>query len=608
MAGRAVADHKGKGSPWSASLRGAGRGPRRCSLQRALSLHGSLVGRAVISTVWAGLGWSPTVFPQLHTLAWVMGWLSISLFAVAAAFVLWYMSQPSSRASQAVATLGICVWNLGLWSVHFLDDSEPNAAYLWPGGGCLMGALVTLNFELQPAYKVLCLTLLLIEMVVFAVLHPAKVDLIVVFMCCPPLVGIVAFCHHYVDLCDQLNAEQAATKALVKMTCDAGLWLAADGDTVVRGDDYMDDVMGARMEGGRLSECLAEADRARFRLAAAEAAAGVQLLPVTLLRRAAPAFGAELFCIAVSARAQTQTCFLVGLRISEPWSVEGIEIGALPSYGSQESSTRSAEDHLAERSASSEGSQAALRWPEDIEACSSLTCAQSCPRTLASRALEPVRVQALARGPLLKTLLAIVNTGNPVFESTLRGALALCCDHARGGALLLLAEYSAFTGVFGDGFADEPSSDGGGSGTPMLRTSDNGYMTARLRGVHVSDARFSAAFGEFTEHSDSDRWPADHPDPEARGLPKDGGILLDAYGFRLKCSAKVLGLPPPRSWQGVGTKHEAALASAWAIEGCVALVRSDSGSIHAVVRDGAALRAYRLRPRDEEEEEEEEEE
>ena len=128
----------------------------------------------------------------------------------------------------------------------------------------------------------------------------------------------------------------------------------------------------------------------------------------------------------------------------------------------------------------------------------------------------------------------------------------------------------------------------------MLQSSDSGYMTQRLRGLHVSDPRFVSAFQDFTAHSASDRWPDAHPDEAARGQPKDGALLLDVTGFRLKCAVKVLGLPPPRQWPGVGTTHEAALACAWAVDGCVAFVRSDSGSIHAIARRQDALHAYRI--------------
>jgi len=119
-------------------------------------------------------------------------------------------------------------------------------------------------------------------------------------------------------------------------------------------------------------------------------------------------------------------------------------------------------------------------------------------------------------------------------------------------------------------------------------------MTNLLRGVHIADERFATAFAEFTEHTENDRWPVEHPDAAARGQPKDGAFLINTSGYRLKCSVKLLGLPPPRSWGGVGTKHEAALACAWAIPGSWVLVRSDAGTIHVLFRRDGSLHVQQL--------------
>jgi len=119
-------------------------------------------------------------------------------------------------------------------------------------------------------------------------------------------------------------------------------------------------------------------------------------------------------------------------------------------------------------------------------------------------------------------------------------------------------------------------------------------MTGRLRGLHISDPGFADAFGDFTEHSDNDRWPEDHPDVNARGQPKDGAVFLNEEGYCLKCAVKVVGFRPPAKWEGVGTRHEAALACAWSIHRSVILVRSDSGKIHGLVRQEANIAAYQL--------------
>jgi len=119
-------------------------------------------------------------------------------------------------------------------------------------------------------------------------------------------------------------------------------------------------------------------------------------------------------------------------------------------------------------------------------------------------------------------------------------------------------------------------------------------MTERLRGIHVSHRDFAKAFQEFTEHSDTDRWPVNHPNKDARGQPKDGAFLISFSGYRAKCAAKILGLRPPMVWPGVGTKHEAALACAWAMRGSVVLVRSDSGTLHGIWRRGSVAHVHRI--------------
>ena len=60
----------------------------------------------------------------------------------------------------------------------------------------------------------------------------------------------------------------------------------------------------------------------------------------------------------------------------------------------------------------------------------------------------------------------------------------------------------------------------------------DGYLTTRLRGVHVRDPRFREAVEEFTSsHLEvDDCWPPGH---EAAGLPKDGFVaLVDTSGAR----------------------------------------------------------------------------
>merc|ERR1712039_646114 len=129
---------------------------------------------------------------------------------------------------------------------------------------------------------------------------------------------------------------------------------------------------------------------------------------------------------------------------------------------------------------------------------------------------------------------------------------------------------------------------------PTAKSCDSGYMTDRLRGVHIDDERFAVAFSEFTLASKNDRWPVDHPDEAARGKPKDGAFLVSTTGYRIKCAAKLLGLAPAGAWPNVGTKHETALSCAWLVQGSFVFVASDTGSRHLALRDGDILHVYRM--------------
>jgi len=210
------------------------------------------------------------------------------------------------------------------------------------------------------------------------------------------------------------------------------------------------------------------------------------------------------------------------------------------------------------------------------------TSEASFPTTLATpAALEPVEAQTCGRAELEDMLLTGVSPPN---QETIRFAITLICEHAQSGALLAIAPKEAFRATFCN------SCNGG----PMICTADNGYMSDLLHGVHISDERFKSAFRLFTEHSATDRWPQDHAEVAARGQPKDGAFLIDTSGYRVACAAKLMGLSPPKRWRSMGTKHEAALACAWEVEDATVLVRSDSGSIHGIIRKGDRIIVLRL--------------
>jgi len=125
----------------------------------------------------------------------------------------------------------------------------------------------------------------------------------------------------------------------------------------------------------------------------------------------------------------------------------------------------------------------------------------------------------------------------------------------------------------------------------FFETTDSGYLTQRLHGVSVHSAEFEDVLMDFAAHTDTDCWPIDYHDPRARGLPKDGAILLSPEGYSLKGAAKVVGLPrAPCQWAGHGTRHETALAVAAYLDQAVVLVRSSNGHMHCLLaRDRGSI-------------------
>ena len=132
---------------------------------------------------------------------------------------------------------------------------------------------------------------------------------------------------------------------------------------------------------------------------------------------------------------------------------------------------------------------------------------------------------------------------------------------------------------------------------PTLRAADNGYMSRRLRNVHVSDPRFPEAFRDFTGPSDGGCWPEDYPDPAARKLQKDGAFVLDVTGYCIKCAALPFGIAPPATLQHkAGRMHSDALACARAVRGCIALVRDSDGSVDGMLWCDDSPIVYRVAP------------
>merc|ERR1712232_1226531 len=130
---------------------------------------------------------------------------------------------------------------------------------------------------------------------------------------------------------------------------------------------------------------------------------------------------------------------------------------------------------------------------------------QHLPSTILPTRMDKLDVMNCSREELQQHL---IQDRNSESVSTILEVLRLVCDLAAGGAFVVVAPRASYERTFAD--------------TSVVRTSDQGYMTNRMKGIHVSDPEFDKAFVEFTEHSCTDRWPINHPDPAARGQPKDG--------------------------------------------------------------------------------------
>ena len=210
------------------------------------------------------------------------------------------------------------------------------------------------------------------------------------------------------------------------------------------------------------------------------------------------------------------------------------------------------------------------------------------PSTLRSRSLEQIGVLQCTEGALSDCLLSSDTTSNKQLPRTLSAAIDLCFKHASGPALVLIGEKEEFMSVF----CDEADA-------PTLRSVDHGYMKRRLRKVHVSDPRFPEAFRDFTGASDGGCWPKDYTDSAAWKLQKDGAFVLDVSGYCIKAAALPCGIVPPATLQHkAGRLHSAALACAWAVRGCIALVRDSDGSVDGMLwhHDSDSPIVYRVAP------------
>jgi len=167
-----------------------------------------------------------------------------------------------------------------------------------------------------------------------------------------------------------------------------------------------------------------------------------------------------------------------------------------------------------------------------------------------------------------------------VASRTVACAFELICA-AAGGALLIVAPLEDLRKL------DDPR-------RTRTVSADKDYLINRLAtcgGVQSED--FKRGFLEFTEHTSNDRWPHDYRDERARGLPKDGAVLLEHTGQPWMCAVKLRGIPVTEfEWPGFGTRHETALEVTCFLERVVTFVRSDAGSVHVLFKNGEEPIAY----------------
>lgn len=138
------------------------------------------------------------------------------------------------------------------------------------------------------------------------------------------------------DVQQQLAAEKEAFASLLAMVCDAAVWVAADGDTVLSSDLRFDSVMGHAMQNAKLSDHVPVGEEKRLQLATVntrqEGPSPVSTLPVTFLRQSAKPVVVDVFIVdrrsAFAMPGQLEPMdrkrgFLLGLRVHQ--TVEGLE-------------------------------------------------------------------------------------------------------------------------------------------------------------------------------------------------------------------------------------------------------------------------------------------
>lgn len=161
------------------------------------------------------------------------------------------------------------------------------------------------------------------------------------------------------------------------------------------------------------------------------------------------------------------------------------------------------------------------------------------------------------------------STGDPEAAArTVESALDLAC-RVRAGCLFVVAPNKELAAL---------------KKNKNVEAADNLYLTRRLRDAQVWSDEFARVFVDFATKTHDDRWPMEYPEAAARGLPKDGAMVVSASGQLKMGAAKLVQLPPaPNSWPKHGTRHRAALEVAHYLDWAVVIIRSENHEIHVLI-------------------------
>jgi hypothetical protein len=125
----------------------------------------------------------------------------------------------------------------------------------------------------------------------------------------------------------ELSVEKEALESLLGMMCDAGIWIAADCDTILRSHKQLDALIGTSMQGKRLAAYLDEPQRLQLALVGGTAGtrSSAQLISSTLVGGQGNPIRVELFIVDRRAafashgdnmaESPTRLGFLIGLRL-----------------------------------------------------------------------------------------------------------------------------------------------------------------------------------------------------------------------------------------------------------------------------------------------------